>query len=724
MSNVTKLKEAIKTGLAFALVFGIAMRVDWMNPSWAGWAVAVIALATAGESIRKGVLRVVGTIPGCLAALTIQALAPQDRWTFILLSCGWVFLTVYLMLSRPKYSYVWTMACYVCLVIMLSDPDSSASMFQSAVFREVETVMGVVVYTLISVFLWPRTNLGAIKKSSSELAAGLNDIYRADRDTVLGRPASEANFPELQGKVVQQLAGFEQVLQAEGSESYEVHEVRRFWERFHGLSTAFLETADRLRTGFSELDGIDMRAVFPELPAFFAELDAGFAEMNQVLAGRSTGHQPRTIRLEVDSAAFQRLTHFDQAAVAVAKVELEDVERLTAEMLACTLEATGQTEISIRKTEWKPNSDLPSRTAGLPVPDWDHLRGAAFVAATTGVGFMIWVFFNPPGHILWFQLSGTIALMVAIAPNIRASKLIMPVAVTSAVCLAIYVFVMPQLSSFLGLGSLLFVTVFIAAYFFSGMARFFCNMAILNMLPIQNHQQYSFAAMANVFIFFVMVFAFLFMMSYLMSSPRPEKAVLHLLDRFFRSAEFLMSRREPGLGRVSGFDRWRLAFHERQLRSIPAKLGAWGKSIDLKLFPDNSPEQFQSLVSSVQGLVYRIDQLLEAGAVPQAESLAHELSGDVKTWHAGIGTTFGKWARNPEAEPVAELRQRLDLAVNRLEGQIEDVVNRPGRAVSSKEGENFLRLLGGYQGVSEAALVYAGAARNIDFDQWREERFS
>ena len=81
VDKITKFKEAIKTGLAFALVFGIAMQLGWMNPYWAGWAVAVIALPTAGESIRKGTLRVVGTIPGCLAALVIHALAPQDRWT-------------------------------------------------------------------------------------------------------------------------------------------------------------------------------------------------------------------------------------------------------------------------------------------------------------------------------------------------------------------------------------------------------------------------------------------------------------------------------------------------------------------------------------------------------------------------------------------------------------------------------------------------------------------
>ena len=46
--------------------------------------------------------------------------------------------------------------------------------------------------------------------------------------------------------------------------------------------------------------------------------------------------------------------------------------------------------------------------------------------------------------------------------------MIAPVAVTSAICLVIYVLVMPQLSSFLGLGSLLFAGMFLNCYFLSG----------------------------------------------------------------------------------------------------------------------------------------------------------------------------------------------------------------------------------------------------------------
>ena len=44
MSRSTILKEAIKTGLAFAAVFGIAMQLGWMNPTGRA-AVAAIGAA-------------------------------------------------------------------------------------------------------------------------------------------------------------------------------------------------------------------------------------------------------------------------------------------------------------------------------------------------------------------------------------------------------------------------------------------------------------------------------------------------------------------------------------------------------------------------------------------------------------------------------------------------------------------------------------------------------
>ena len=422
----------------------------------------------------------------------------------------------------------------------------------------------------------------------------------------------EADPQALQAKVLQQLARFGKALQAEGSESYEVSKDRHLWERFQSLGSAFSQTVARWQSGLAELEHIELRAVLPELPAFLAELDARLSELAPVLAGQPSGHQPCTVRLEFDSLALGRLSGFERAAVEVARKELEELETLTAALLECTLQLTGR---SATAPQPKPLliSSQPGRTTLLPVPDWEHLRCAAYVTATTVVGFLIWILFDPPGHSAWFQAGGSFALVVALYPHLRPSRMIAPVAVTSAICLAIYVLVMPRLSSFLGLGSLLFACMFLNCYFLSGAARFFSSMAMLNILQIQNEQVYSFYVMVNMFLFLVMCFTFLYVMSYLLGSPRPEKAILRMLDRFFRSAEFLMSRKEPGLGRVSRLERWRIAFHQHQLRSLPAHLAVWGKAIDPKRFPANSPDQILALVNSLQTLVYRFDQFLDAG---------------------------------------------------------------------------------------------------------------
>ena len=84
----TRTKEAIKTGLAMTIAYGIALSMDWEKPYWAGFAVAFISLATTGQSLNKGALRMLGTLVTTVVALILIALFAQDRWLFMLfLSC-------------------------------------------------------------------------------------------------------------------------------------------------------------------------------------------------------------------------------------------------------------------------------------------------------------------------------------------------------------------------------------------------------------------------------------------------------------------------------------------------------------------------------------------------------------------------------------------------------------------------------------------------------------
>ena len=79
----TRTKNAIKPALAMTIAYGISLGMGWENPYWAGFAVAMISLSTAGQSLNKGTMRMLGTLVAAAASLTLIAWFAQDRWWFI-----------------------------------------------------------------------------------------------------------------------------------------------------------------------------------------------------------------------------------------------------------------------------------------------------------------------------------------------------------------------------------------------------------------------------------------------------------------------------------------------------------------------------------------------------------------------------------------------------------------------------------------------------------------
>jgi hypothetical protein len=357
--------------------------------------------------------------------------------------------------------------------------------------------------------------------------------------------------------------------------------------------------------------------------------------------------------------------------------------------------------------------------------DIDSLRTAAYAAVVFCAGFCVWIYVDPPGHSSFYFMLGTMALNTIGILQVPVTKFLKSLVITVVLCICVYVFIMPRLSTYFELGLVLFTCIFLSRYFLTGLAQLMSNIAILNVMPIQNQQTYDFAMVANTAIFLLLVFLLLHVLSYMMGSPRPEKKVLTLLRRFFRSTEFLMSAvvREPG-SKASALAQWKIAFYLHEMKSLPGKIGVWSKAIDQNKFSSNKPDQVQSLVTTLQGLMYRIEYLLEARETRQAESLAREMKQSVHAWRESIESLFVKWSGNPGSEPAVDLEQRLAAVLSVLEQRIDAITAQPDRAtLSAEDGENFYRLLGAYRGVSEATVAYAGIAGTIDWAEWGEEKF-
>jgi hypothetical protein len=126
----------------------------------------------------------------------------------------------------------------------------------------------------------------------------------------------------------------------------------------------------------------------------------------------------------------------------------------------------------------------------------------------------------------------------------------------------------------------------------------------------------------------------------------------------------------------------------------------------------------------MQGLSYRLQELLEERGNSQAQLLVQALQADVRAWRLRVQETFQSLAEDPAAGDRETFRRKLDGILDQLEERIKGALDNPHEGkLSDLAGENFYRLLGAYRGVSEALVNYAGSADTIDWARWKEERF-
>ena len=334
-----------------------------------------------------------------------------------------------------------------------------------------------------------------------------------------------------------------------------------------------------------------------------------------------------------------------------------------------------------------------------------------------------------PGGAGFVSMAVPFVMAFATMPQASVSLLFVPAAVSVLFAGLVYIFVMPQLSSFMGLGLLIFGVIFAICYLFAAprqaLGRTFGLAMFVTIASITNEQTYSFLKVANTALMFPLMFLLMAITANVPFPLRPERVFLRLLGRFFRSCDFLMSTMHRDLQRpVTRLDRWKDAFHAREVSTLPRKLVAWAPHIDTKALPGTSPQQVQAVVTSLQGLTYRVKELLEERGNPQAQFLAQELQADVRAWRLRVQETLKRLSEDPTAGDREAFRTKLDGILGHLEARIKGVLDQASEGLfSDRDGENFYRLLGAYRGLSEALVNYAGSIGPIDWEQWREERF-
>jgi uncharacterized membrane protein YccC len=722
MTLSTRTKESIKTALAMTIAYGIALSMDWDRPYWAGFAVAMVSLATIGQSFNKAALRMIGTLMGMGVALTLIALFAQDRWPFILFLSIWIGLCTYMM-AGTKRQYFWHVSGFVCGIICMDAGPDPVNAFDTAILRAQETGLGILVYSLVAIFLWPSSSRAGFEAAVGKLAATQHELYRAYLDLMKGT-GDIGKAQSLKAQAIQEQTRFSQLLGAAEGDSVEVRELRRPWRRYQGQVVEFGETLERWHDSFAGLQALDVQRLLPNLAAFGGELDLRLGQIERMLANQRPAQQPIATELALDEEALHALPHFNKAALAVGRKQLQRLEILTRSLFnsVSDLKCFGQS-IAVHDAAAPPPAPF--------VPDPDRITAAARAMLILWLAWLTLIYVNGiPGGVGVVSMAVPIGMALATMPQVSVWQLFKPVMTSVLFAGSLYIFVMPKLSSFTGLGLLIFAATFAICHLFAAprqvLGRAFGLALFVSIISVSNEQTYNFLSVANTAMMFPTIFLIIAVTAYIPFSPRPEQAVQRLLGRFFRSSEYLMStmHRDPGVS-PTRIERWRLAFHTRELAMLPQKLGAWAGHIDTRALPGTTPQQVQSLVSSLQVLGYRMQELLEARDNPQAQFFVQELLADFQAWRLRVQQTFQRLSQDPTIGKQEAFRTRLNEIMKHLEARMRDTLDKTTDGqLGDRDEENFYHLLGAYRGVSEALVDYAGSTGGIDWARWREERFA
>ena len=172
--------------------------------------------------------------------------------------------------------------------------------------------------------------------------------------------------------------------------------------------------------------------------------------------------------------------------------------------------------------------------------------------------------------------------------------------------------------------------------------------------------------------------------------------------------------------------RWKMILYRNNLLELPEKLAVLGQRIDYRLLPDATPEKVQVLVTNLQSLAYRINELMEARESPQSESLVNQYHDDLRAWRMVIQKHCRLWAQDPATATARgiELEKRLAAWLARLEARIDETYRQVTEdELNERDYENFFRYLGSLRNLSEAAIDYAQLAEGVNWTQWQEARF-
>ncbi len=615
-----RIHAAVETALAFACTYVLAFYWNLEKPFWAGFTVLMVSLPSIGQSLQKGVLRMFGTVIGAVIALVLLSLLAQQRMMLLSFLSVYLCIMLYLMLTNSYYGYVFFISCIVTMVICLISVHEPQDAFHLSVSRAEETLLGIGVYTVVTLLFSPKTSIKILHRGMADLMEGHRELFvmNTDPEGLMGR--MYAQYKAMRD-IVEKI---DQLVPAVRLENYQVYRHREAWGRVVRASSELLELQRQWTGTLIAMKELDMAALFPSLDTRLAELGSLYdrlAEAGRDDAPTGASNPEETMPLRFDEDVFERMGS-TRKGLAYSAVELFDRQaEHCRELLALSAFL-----LHDGPAPAMPPVPRPLGSVSVLKPEQYAYMSQMFAVFWAAVG--CWILFDPPGleSVTFLELTVLLGLIGLMTGEDKPLRQVLTFIVGITCTGLAYVFIYPLVSN-LGLFALMMgISGFLIMLAFPRREQNFTKQAF--MLPwlsignFTNVPSYDFTHFLTGSVTLVLGISIISLVHYALFMPNAEATFLQKEAAFFRSSErLLLELCRYGGGRRDGlWTRFRLFLLVNRMRFLADELAILSRKLPETFVKPELAQIFtievKDMAVSLQGLYTKLRHGGEALACP------------------------------------------------------------------------------------------------------------
>lgn len=177
---------SLKSYAAGMLAIYLALSIGLDRPYWAFLTAYIVAQPLAGAVLSKALFRVIGTVVGAGAAVLMVPALINAPELLVLAISGWLALCVFVsLLDRTPRSYMFVLAGYSAVLIVLPSVDAPGTIFTVASLRVQEITLGILCGSLVHGVVFPRSVAAFLLTRVSTI---LTDAERWSHDSLALEP--------------------------------------------------------------------------------------------------------------------------------------------------------------------------------------------------------------------------------------------------------------------------------------------------------------------------------------------------------------------------------------------------------------------------------------------------------------------------------------------------------------------------------------------------------